>query len=279
MSQVGVRWWWRRWEFCCLCCVVGCVRLGRRRARRGAWRGGGVGEVFAVDGVAEVLDEVGGDELGDELGAEGGFFSELGRGVGGGVFEAGEQGVGVGLEVAGGGFGGEAVECGESGLVEIDGTGGAGDVFEVGAEGVEQGLEAGGAAGLADFVATEFGGKGGEVCKAEDGFATSGEVGVVFDAEGAYAVEAVVAEDVAVVHGERWSEYLGFDRKLSDGFAVGKKHCVTGREMGRDGGSRFSSNPHKGLMGSPLEAGFPRSGTYLVMKWDLLGGKVGPTRW
>ena len=101
---------------------------------------GGVGEVFAVDGVAvgtEVLDEVGGDELADELGAEGGFFSELGRGVGGGVFEAGEQGVGVGFDIARGGFGGEAVECGESGLVEVDGAGGAGDVFEVGAEGVE----------------------------------------------------------------------------------------------------------------------------------------------
>ena len=53
----------------------------------------GVGEIFAVDNVAigtEVLDEVGGDELAGELGAEGGFFAELGRGVGGGVFEAGE---------------------------------------------------------------------------------------------------------------------------------------------------------------------------------------------
>jgi hypothetical protein len=39
--------------------------------------------------------------------------------------------------------------------------------------------------------------------KAGDGFATGGEVGVVFTAEGAYAVEAVVAEDVAVGHGER----------------------------------------------------------------------------
>ena len=48
--------------------------------------------------------------------------------------------VGVGLEVAGGGFGREAVEGGESWLVEIDGAGGAGDVFEVGAKGVEQGL-------------------------------------------------------------------------------------------------------------------------------------------
>ena len=64
-------------------------------------------------------------------------------------------------------------------------------------------MEAGGAAELADFVATELGGEGGEVGKAGDGFATGGEVGVVFAAEGADAVEAVVAEDVAVVHGER----------------------------------------------------------------------------
>jgi hypothetical protein len=38
---------------------------------------GGVGEVFAIDSVAvgaEVLEEIGGDELADELGAEGGFF-------------------------------------------------------------------------------------------------------------------------------------------------------------------------------------------------------------
>ena len=87
---------------------------------------GGGGEVFAIDGVAvgaEVFDEVGGDELADEFGAEGGFFRELGRGVGGGVFEAGEQGVRVGFDVAGGGFAGEAVEGGESGLVEVDGAG------------------------------------------------------------------------------------------------------------------------------------------------------------
>jgi hypothetical protein len=45
---------------------------------------GGVGEVFVVDGVAvgaEVLDEVGGDEVAGELGAEGGIFGELGCGV------------------------------------------------------------------------------------------------------------------------------------------------------------------------------------------------------
>ena len=79
-------------DFRCVCCVGGCVGRGRRRARRGVWRGdGGGGEVFAVDGVA--------------VSAEG----SLGGGVSGGVFEAGEQGVGVGLEVTGGGLGGEAV--------------------------------------------------------------------------------------------------------------------------------------------------------------------------
>jgi hypothetical protein len=102
---------------------------------------------------------------------------------------------------------------------------------------------------------------------------------VVFAAEGAYAVDAVVAEDVAVVHGERWFEFMGVDRKLSDGFADGKKHCVTGREMGRDWGSRFSSDLHKGLMGSLLEAGFPRSGSYSAAKWELPSGEMEPTRW
>ena len=166
---------------------------------------GGVSEVFAIDGVAvgaEVFDEVGGDELADEFGAKGGLFGELGRGVGGGVFEADEQGVRVGLDVARGGFAGESVESGESGLVEIDGAGSAGDVLEVEPEGVEQGLEAGGAAELADFEAVELAREGGEVGKALDGFAAGGQVGMVFAAEGAYAVEAVVAEDVAVVYGE-----------------------------------------------------------------------------
>jgi hypothetical protein len=173
---------------------------------------GGVGELLAIDGVAvgaEVFDEVGGDELADEFGAEGGFFRELGRGVGGSgrsggedVFEAGEQGIGVGLDAALGGLAGEAVEGGESGLVEIDGAGGAGDVLKVGPEGVEQGLEAGGPAELADFVGVELAGEGGDIGEAGDGLAAGWQVGMIFDAEGADAVEAVVAEDVAVVHGE-----------------------------------------------------------------------------
>ena len=91
-------------------------------------------------------------------------------------------------------------ESDESGLVEVDGAGGAGDVLEVEPEGVEQGLKAGGPADLADFEAVELAGDGGEVGEAADGFAAGGQVGVVFDAEGVNAVEACVAEDVAVVH-------------------------------------------------------------------------------
>lgn len=166
---------------------------------------GGGGDFFAIDGGAvgaEVFDEVGGDELADEFGAEGGFFRKLGRGVGEGVFEAGEQGVGVELDVALGGFAGEAVEGGESGRVEVDGAGGAGDVPEVGPKGVEQGLETGGPTELADFEAVELAGEDGDVAEAANGFATGGQVGEVFDAEDVDAVEAVVAEDVAGVHGE-----------------------------------------------------------------------------
>jgi hypothetical protein len=179
---------------------------------------GGIGDLLAIDGVAvgaEVFDEVGGDELADEFGAEGGFFGKLGRGVGGSgrsggedVFEAGEQGIGVGLDGALGGFAGEAVEGGESGFVEVDGAGGAGDVLEVGPEGVEQGLEAGGPAELADFVGVELAGEGGDIGEAGDRLAAGGQVGVIFDAEGADAVEAVVAEDVAVVHGEVLVRFL-----------------------------------------------------------------------
>ena len=135
---------------------------------------GGGGEVFAIDGVAvgaEVFDEIGGDEFADEFGAEGGFFRELGRGVG------------VGLDVALSGFAGEAVESDESGLVEVDGAGGADDVLEVEPEGVEQGLKTGRPADLADFEAVELAGDGGEVGEAGDGFAAGGQVGVVFDAE------------------------------------------------------------------------------------------------
>ena len=55
---------------------------------------------------------------------------------------------------------------------------------------------------MADFEAVELGGEGGDVGEALDGFAAGGQVGMVFAAEGAYAVEAVVAEDVAVVYGE-----------------------------------------------------------------------------
>ena len=190
---------------------------------------GGGGEVFAIDGVAvgaEVFDEIGGDEFADEFGAEGGFFRELGGGVGGGVFEAGEQGVGAGLDVALSGFAGEAVESDESGLVEVDGAGGAGDVLEVEPEGVEQGLEAGGPADLADFEAVELAGDGGEVGEAGDGFAASGQVGVVFDAEGVDAVEAFVAEDVAVVHGGGFgNDFYEVARKLSGVSGADKEHC------------------------------------------------------
>lgn len=48
--------------------------------------------------------------------------------------------------------------------------------------------------------AIEIAGEGGDVGKADDGFTGDGQVRVVFDAESTKAVEAFVAEDVAVVH-------------------------------------------------------------------------------
>lgn len=187
---------------------------------------GGLGGVFAVEGGAvgaEVFDEVGGEEFFDEPGAEGGFGAESGGGVFSGiVLKKGEQGVGVGGDLACSGFGGDAVGIAEAGFVERVGAGGAGDVFEIEPKGIEQELEAGGIAQLADFRGVEPGGNGGDAGEALDGCAAGGEIRLVLGAEVDDAVEALVAAKVAIAHGE---DFLGVDRKLSDDRGEGKMQC------------------------------------------------------
>ena len=110
--------------------------------------------IAGVEGIAvgaEVGYEVGGKFVGDEFRAQRSLGGELGRGVGGLVFEQTQQGVGVGGDGGLDGGGGVAeVGIREGGIVEFDGAGGAGDVLEVGGEGVDEDGLANGRAELAD---------------------------------------------------------------------------------------------------------------------------------
>jgi len=115
-----------------------------------------VARVRIGDGQAvgtQVRHEIRREFVGHETGAEGGLGGLHGGRVGGLVFEAQEQGVGVGGGGALGNVGGQHVGRGKAVLLERDGLGGAREVREVQAEGVEEGFlaDAGGPlAGLGD---------------------------------------------------------------------------------------------------------------------------------